>query len=133
MFCRELEVPSPETALNELPNSWIICYLQETAAQDCFLGLSNLLHPCSDGKESACNAGDLGSILGSGRSPGVGSGNPLQYSFLENLMDRGAWRATVHRVAKSWMKLKQLSMNECTLKNRFSLYMKQPSVGRRCI
>ena len=101
MFCRELEVPSPETALNELPNSWIICYLQETAAQDCFLGLSNLLHPCSDGKESACNAGDLGSILGSGRSPGVGSGNPLQYSFLENLMDRGAWRAAVHGVTQS--------------------------------
>ena len=99
MFCRELEVPSPETALNELPNSWIICYLQETAAQDCFLGLSNLLHPCSDGKESACNAGDLGSILGSGRSPGVGSGNPLQYSGLENSMDRGAWRSQ----SRTWL------------------------------
>ena len=54
-------------------------------------------------KESACNArdtGDTGSILGSGRSPGVGNGNPLQYSRLENLMDRGAWWATVHGVAK---------------------------------
>ena len=47
------------------------------------------------GKESACNAGDPGSIPGSGRSPGEGYGNPLQYSFLENPMDRGAWQATV--------------------------------------
>ena len=51
-------------------------------------------------KESACNAGDLGSIPGSGRSPGEGNGNPLQYSCLENPMDRGAWRATVHGVAR---------------------------------
>ena len=55
----------------------------------------------SDGKASACNAGDLCSIPGSGRSPGEGNGNPLQYSCLENTMDRGAWWATVHRVAKS--------------------------------
>ena len=48
----------------------------------------------SDGKESACNAGGLGSIPGSGRSPGGGHGNPLQYSCLENPMHRGAWRAT---------------------------------------
>ena len=45
---------------------------------------------------------DSGLIPGSGRSPGEGHGNPLQYSFLENSMDRGAWRAIVHRVAKSW-------------------------------
>ena len=50
----------------------------------------------SDGKESACNAGDLGSIPGSGRSPGEGNGNPLQYSCLENPMDGGAWWAIVH-------------------------------------
>ena len=49
----------------------------------------------SDGKESACNAGDLGSIPGLGRSPGEENGNPLQYSCLENSMDRGAWGATV--------------------------------------
>ena len=48
----------------------------------------------SDGKESACNAGDLGSIHGSGRCPGKGNGNPLQYSCLENPMDRGAWQTT---------------------------------------
>ena len=52
-------------------------------------------------KESACNAGDPGLITGTGRSPGERNGNPLQYSSLENSMDRGAWWATVHRVAKS--------------------------------
>ena len=54
-----------------------------------------------DGKASACNAGDLGSIPGSGRSPGEGNGSPLQYSCLENPMDKGAWWATVHEFAKS--------------------------------
>ena len=59
----------------------------------------------SDGKESTCNAddkGDVGSIPGLGKSPGVGHGNPLQYSCLKNSMDRAAWQATVHGVAKSW-------------------------------
>ena len=55
----------------------------------------------SDGKESACNAGDLGSIPGLGRSPEEGNGNPLQYSCLENSMDRGAWWATVHAVTET--------------------------------
>ena len=55
----------------------------------------------SDGKESSCNAGDLDLIPGLGRSPGGGHGNPLQYSCLENPIDRGAWQATVHRVAQS--------------------------------
>ena len=54
------------------------------------------------GKESACNAGDLSLIPGSGRSPGEANGNPLQYSCLVNPLDRRAWRATVHRLAKSW-------------------------------
>ena len=57
------------------------------------------------GKASACNAGDLGSIPGLGRSPGEGNGNPLQYSWLENSMDRGAWWATIHGVAKSRTRL----------------------------
>ena len=53
------------------------------------------------GKESTCNTGDLGSIPRSGRSPGEGNHNPLQYSCLENSMDRGAWRATVCGIANS--------------------------------
>ena len=56
----------------------------------------------SKGKESACNAGDQGSIPGSGRSSGEGNGNPLQYSCLETPMDRGAWQVTACGVAKSW-------------------------------
>ena len=58
-----------------------------------------------DGKASAYNAGDLSSIPGSGRSPGEGNGNPLQYSCLENPMDGASWWATVHGVAKSWTRL----------------------------
>ena len=60
-------------------------------------------------KNLSRNARDLGLIPGSGRSPGGGRGNPLQYSSLENPIDRGAWWATVHRVAKSWTRQKQLS------------------------
>ena len=55
----------------------------------------------SNGKESACNAGDPGSTPGSGRSPGEGIGNSVQYSYLENSMDRGAWWVTVHGITKS--------------------------------
>ena len=78
-------------------------------------GLSDLAGTCalpsvgfpgsSDGKESACSKGDSGSIPGSGRSPGEGNGNPLQYSCLENSMERGAWRATALGVAKSQTQL----------------------------
>ena len=63
-------------------------------------------------KNPSANAGDVrdsGSVPESGRSPGGGHGNPLQYSDLENPMDKGAWQATIHRVTKSWTQLKQLS------------------------
>ena len=63
-----------------------------------------------------CNAGAMGdkdSMPGSRRFPGGELGNPLQYSCLENPMDRGAWQATVHRVAKSWTRLNRLSMHTC--------------------
>ena len=59
----------------------------------------------SDGKASACSAGDLDSIPGSGISPGEGNGNPVQYSCLENPMDGGAWQAIVHEVKKSGTRL----------------------------
>ena len=59
----------------------------------------------SDGKESACIVGDLGSISGLGKSSGEGNDNPLQYSCLEDFMDSGAWWTTVHRVAKSQTRL----------------------------
>ena len=60
----------------------------------------------SDGKESACDAGDLGSIPGLGRSSGGGHGNPFQYSCLENFMDREAWQASVHKVVQGRTQLK---------------------------
>ena len=76
--------------------------------QRCMRGRKGFL--CgSKGKESACNAGDLSSIPGLGRSPGEENGYPLQYSCLGNPMDRGAWWATVHGVARSRTRLKWLT------------------------
>ena len=74
-------------------------------------------------KNPPANAGDIkdaGSISVSGRSPGEGHGNPLQYSCWQNPTHRGAWQATVHGVANSWTGLKQLSMHTCI----FLLYIK---------
>ena len=112
----------------------VICSLEErywqsdlgspasgTERNKCLLFRSHLNFPGgSDGKASACNAGHLGSIPGLGRSPGEENGNPPQYSCLENPMDRGAWWAMVHGVAKSWTRQKQLSPQH-TLVNIFSL------------
>ena len=78
-------------------------------------------------KNPPANAGDikdLGSIPGSGRSPGGRNGNPLEYSCLENTMDRGAWRATVHRVTKSQTQLKQLSTHAPLLYSQFFTFRK---------
>ena len=74
----------------------------------------------SEGKASACNAGDLGSIPELGRTLGEGNGNPLQYSCLENPMDRGAWWATVHGVAKSQTQLRDFTF---TFKETKDLYI----------
>ena len=88
------------------PGFGAVTLLWSIPAHFCSLLFSSILmwtrgFPWSSvGKESACNAGDLGSIPGSGRSPGAGIGNPLQYSCLENPMDREAWQATVHGVAR---------------------------------
>ena len=88
---------------------------------------TQLLFPCgSDCKESACNEGDLGSIPGLGRSPGEGLGYPLQYSCLENPVDRGAWWATVHRsqrVGHNWA-------TSLSLFSPFSLSL--PSLNQFC-
>ena len=73
------------------------------------------------GKESAWNAGIVGLLPGSGRSPGGGHDNPLQYSCQENSMDRGAWWAMVHGVTKSWTQLKWLSRQHVIAKH-LSLY-----------
>ena len=73
--------------------------------------------------ESACNAGDIGSVPGLGRSPGVGNGNPLQYSCLENPKDRGAWQATVYGVARDMTEQLTLWMyNHCLDFFFFSLF-----------
>ena len=64
----------------------------------------------SEEKVSACNAGDLGSIPGLGKSPGERNGNPFQYSCLENPMDREAWQGTVHGVAKSQTRLSDFTL-----------------------
>ena len=86
--------------------------LQGLQSNDCtFLSRTGLrrqmffCEPGSDCEEPAFSVGDLGSIPGSRRSPGGGNGNPPQCSCLENPMDGGAWRATVHWVAKSWTRL----------------------------
>ena len=105
--CKEIQPVHPKG-----DQSWVFIPL----VPDSSISLSQLYAFCIrlhkniawwlSGKESACNAGDLGSIPGSGRSPGEGIGNPLQYSCLENPMDRGAWWATIHRIAQSWTRLK---------------------------
>ena len=87
--------------LNLFIFNWRIIALQQSADWG---------FPSGSGVKSLLvNAGSVGSIPGSGRSPGGGHGNSLQDSCLENPTDRGAWRATVHRVAKSWTQLKRLS------------------------
>ena len=69
----------------------------------CDLLIFSPVYGDSDGKESTCNAGDQSSIPRSGRSPGEGNGNPLQYSCMENSTGRGAWQTTDHGVTKSWL------------------------------
>ena len=84
--------------------------------------------PCgSEDKAPACHAGDPGFILGLGRSPGEGNGNPLQYSCLENPMDRGAWGATVHGVTKSWARLSEFTFTFSSMLN-FSVTLSCPTL-----
>ena len=84
---------------SELHQVWLIAYNVDEDVSFTKLTFSGF--PCgSNGKESTFNAEDLGLIPGSGRSPGRGNDNPLQYPCLGNFMDRGAWWATVHEVAE---------------------------------
>ena len=111
-FCRHLllGVPRAEMSLSvashillwELGTSWV--QNRSLLFSSCLMDSSG----GSDSKESACNSGDLGSIPGLGRSPEKGNGSPLQYSCLENYMDRGAWWVTVHGVTKCWIQLSDL-------------------------
>ena len=97
---KNIHMSFPQKGTHEPTNSYLWVY-------NLSLGFPN----GSDSQESACNAEDPDWIPGLGRSPGGEHGNPLQYSCLENPMDRGAWWATVHGVAKSQKGLKQLSMH----------------------
>ena len=91
---------------NITPQAWVLHFAQlplpdHFKSQNHLLQLLEYMNTLSrwlSGKESACNAGDSGSILGQEDSPGKGNGNPLQYSCLGNPMDRGVWRAIVHGV-----------------------------------
>ena len=81
--------------------------------------------PCgSDSKVSAYNVGDLGSIPASGRSPGEGNGNPLQYSCLENPMDGGVWWAIVNGVAKSQTRLSNFTTTTTKLEGQYRIKLK---------
>ena len=114
-------IPNPGTLL-EVTDTFLqfICIWYSTPTSHCFLTIVLSAPPkeirigiCieagfpngSDSKESASNVRDPGSFLGLGRSPGKWNGYPLQYSCLENSIDRGAWWTTVHRVTKSWTQL----------------------------
>ena len=105
-----------EKTILSLLNLSVLCLLNFTSVGNqlrcvcvvCSQALSPLDLLCPGGSEvkaSACSVGDLGSIPGSGRSPGEGNGTLLQYCRLENPMDGGAWQAAVHGVAKSWTRL----------------------------
>ena len=96
MFCDDLREGGWEGG-REAPEGKDLCIHTATCAQNTCMGFPG----GADGEESACRSGDPGLVPGSGRSPGEGNGNPLQCSCLENPMDRGAWRATVHGVSKS--------------------------------
>ena len=86
--------------------NWLVAELMKRGLTERYFGCYVCDFPGgSEVKASAWDVGDLGLIPGSGRSPGEGNGNPLQYSCLDNPMDRGAWSATVHGAAKSQTRL----------------------------
>ena len=125
--------------MRTLNNSFLNTIMDGSLLMNLFIFLSNLTTHGREGgafrvvlvvKNPPTRAGevrDVGSIPGSERSPGGGHGNPLQYSCLENPMDRGTWWATVHRVAKSRTLLKQLSTHTIqTMVSRVHFLIAQP-------
>ena len=99
--CIDIEALKRSLDKNQLQNLWGSLQSEDAS----FLHQNWGFPGGSDGQESSCNAGDQGLVPKSGRSPGEGNGYPLQYSCLESSKDRGAWWATVHEVAKSWLTL----------------------------
>ena len=81
--------------------------------------------------KNLCHAGGLGSITGSERSPGEGNGNPLQYSCLENPMDRVAWQATVHGVTESWTQLRNTHTHTHTHTQKCNGLIEHSTVNQR--
>ena len=94
---------------------WVFCFLSFFFFFNVLVIQKKLTGSGSDSKAAACSAGDPGLIPGSGRSPGEGNGNPLQYSCLKNSMDWGAWWATVHGVAKSRTRLNDFTLTSLSL------------------
>ena len=111
-------VKKSRTGLSDFHFHFHFLSLTENAFKGSFLGFPG----SSQVKASACNAGDPGLIPGSGRSPGGGDGNPLQYSCLENPMDRGAWQAAVHVVTESRTRLSDLTFTFMALQDLISSF-----------
>ena len=113
IMCAGLQVPTESTTATGIKGTGpiFIFYTPPFIDATSWMGFPG----GSDDKESACSAWEAGSIPGSRRSPGVGNGNPLQYSCLENPRDRGAWWATVHRVTKSWTRLSNYTAATATV------------------
>ena len=110
-------VKLPIVAKSYLFRELVIKYISISGLIQFSYGLSVRIPGSTNGKESTCLCKRLGFNPWSGRSPGGGHGNPLQYSCLKNSMDRGAWQATVQGVAKSWTLLKRLRMYTCIMYN----------------
>ena len=104
VFCNDEELPKPSIWLLPGPPSrpWLILSPINTTDGSMYLSHALGFPGGAVVKNPPAKTGDMGSMPGSGRSPGKGNGNLLQYSCLESCMDRGAWWATVHGVAKSW-------------------------------
>ena len=119
----------------QLRKSFILLQFWSLPLGICFRGLHNYLWLpwWLSSKESACNVGDPGSIPGQGRFPGEGTGNPLQYSCLQNSMDRGVWWATVHGIEKSQTQLNGFHLLIHIIIVIIFFYMRTNFIGKKII